>query len=47
MKMSIFAILTKARLNTESIRDSNLVAVRHTIDQLSGLWLYSWAVYEQ
>jgi hypothetical protein len=33
--MSIFTIQAKAKLNTETIKGSNLVAVRHTIDQVS------------
>jgi hypothetical protein len=37
---SIFASLAKAKLDTGSIKGSNLVAARHTIDQLSGLWTY-------
>jgi hypothetical protein len=40
MKMSIFASLAKAKLNTESIKGSNLVAVRHTIDHFSRQWPY-------
>jgi hypothetical protein len=33
-KMSVFATLAKGRLNTESIKGSKLVAVRHRIDQI-------------
>jgi len=33
--MSIFTIQAKVQLNTENVRDSNLVAVKHTIDQVS------------
>jgi len=32
-KMSIFATLAKARLNIESIKGSNFVAVRHIYGQ--------------
>jgi len=46
MKMSIIASLAKAKLDTENIEGSNLVAVRHTIDHLSRQWLYPLAVYE-
>jgi hypothetical protein len=35
MKTSIFATLAKAKLNIESTIGSNLMAVRHMIDQLS------------
>jgi len=41
------ATLAKAMLNTEIIEGSNLVEVRHTINQLSRLWLYACAVCEQ
>jgi hypothetical protein len=34
MKMPIFAILSKARLDTQSIKGSSLVAVRQTINFL-------------
>jgi hypothetical protein len=34
MKISLFPSLTKEKLDIESIKSSNLVAVRHTIDQL-------------
>jgi len=37
MKMSVFATLAKARLNTGSIKDSRLVALGHMSDQLSRL----------
>jgi hypothetical protein len=37
MKMSIFATLAKAKLDVESIKGSSLVAVSHTIEQLSRL----------
>jgi hypothetical protein len=47
MKISIFASLVKARLNSLSIKGSNLVVVRHRIDQLSRQWIYPWAVCEQ
>jgi len=43
----MFATLDKERLNVERIKSSILVAVRHTMDQLSRLWIYPWAVYEQ
>jgi hypothetical protein len=35
MKLLIFALLAKARHVIESVKDSHLVAVRHTIDQFS------------
>jgi hypothetical protein len=47
MKMSIFATSAKVRLNIESVKGSSFVVVRHMIDQLSRLWFYPWAVYEQ
>jgi hypothetical protein len=47
MKMLIFATLAKEKLNTESTKGSSLVAVRHTIEQLSRQWVYPWVVYEQ
>jgi hypothetical protein len=45
-KMSMFATLATAKLDTESTEGSNFVVVRHTIDQLPILWLYPWTVYE-
>jgi len=38
----VFATLAKVGLSTESTKVSNLVAVSHTTDQLSRLWLYPW-----
>jgi hypothetical protein len=40
MKMQMFATLAKAKLNTENIKGSNFVAVRHTTGQVSKLLLY-------
>jgi hypothetical protein len=40
MKKPLFGTLAKARFSTESIKGLILVAVRHTIGQLSRLWLY-------
>jgi len=40
MKMQMSATLAKAKLNTENIKGSNLVAVRHTTVQVSKLLLY-------
>jgi hypothetical protein len=37
MKMLMLETLAKAKLNTENIKDSNLVAVRHTTFQVSKL----------
>jgi hypothetical protein len=39
MKMLIFASLAKAKLNTESIKGSNLVAVRHMINHLNSRYI--------
>jgi hypothetical protein len=46
MKMSILTTLAKARLDIQSMKCSDLVAVRHTIDQVSRQWSYPWVVYE-
>jgi len=43
----LLTILSKVRLNAESIKGSNLVAVRHTTIQVSEMWISPWAVYEQ
>jgi len=40
MKMSIFATLAKARLKMGSTKGSDLVAVRHTLDEMSRQWLH-------
>jgi hypothetical protein len=42
MKMSIFVSFARARLVIEGIKGSDLVAVRHMIDQLARRWLYPW-----
>jgi hypothetical protein len=39
MKIKMFAILAKVKLDTENIKVSDLMAVRHTTDQLSKLSL--------
>jgi len=44
--MSILATLAKAKLDIETIKRSNLVAVKHTVDQLSRQWSYPWAISE-
>jgi hypothetical protein len=46
MKLEVFPTFAMAKLTTESIKGLNLMAAKRTIDQVSKLLFYPWAVCE-